>query len=230
MSKDNKGTQAGIGEEIEVAIGKTEAFIEKYQKQLIYGVLALVLVVSAVLMFNRFYIAPQELEAQDQLAKGERYFAADSFKLALNGDGVDYVGFNRIIENYGMTKTANAAYAYAGISTFKLGEYQKSIDLLSKYDGNGDINLTPVVTGLIGDAYVELNNVDKALDYFAKAYETENAVFAPVFLKKAALVYESKGDYAKAIELYTTIKNDYFKSSEAQDVDKYIQRAKLLKK
>lgn len=230
MSKDKKGTQAGIGEEIEVAIGRTEAFIEKYQKQLIYGVLAVVLIACGILLFNRFYLAPQEAEAQDQLAKGERYFAVDSFKLALNGDGVDYVGFNRIIENYGMTKTANAAYAYAGISAFKLGEYQKSIDLLSKFDGDGDINMTPVVTGLIGDAYVELNNTDKALEYFAKAYETENPVFAPVFLKKAALVYESKGDYVKALEFYTNIKDNYFKSNEAQDIDKYIERAKLLKK
>lgn len=230
MSKDKKGTQTGIGEEIEVAISRTEAFIEKYQKQLIYGVLALVLIVSGVLLFNRFYLAPQEVEAQDQLAKAERYFAIDSFKVALNGDGVDCIGFNRVIENYGMTKSANAAYAYAGISSFKLGEYQKAIDLLSKFEGNGDVNMTPVINGLIGDAYVELNNTDKALDYFAKAYDTENAVFAPVFLKKAAMVYESKGDYAKAIELYQTIKNNYFKSSEAQDVDKYIERATLLKK
>lgn len=229
MSKDNKQSQAGIGEEIEVAISKTEAFIEKYQKQLIYGVVAVVVVVCGILLYNRFYLVPQETEAQDQMAKGERYFAVDSFKIALNGDGVDYIGFSRIIENYGSTKSANAANAYAGISAYKLGEYQKAIDFLSEYDGK-DVNLAPVVTGLIGDAYVELNNTEKALEYFEKAYSSENIVFAPIFIKKAALIHESKGDYAKAIELYTIIKDKYFKSNEAQDIDKYLERAKLLKK
>lgn len=227
MSTDNKGN---IGEDIQVAISKTEAFIEKYQKQLIYGVLSIVIVVCGVLLFNRFYLAPQEAEAQEQIAKGERYFAADSFKLALNGDGVDFIGFKRITENYGITKSANLAYAYAGICSYKMGDYQKAIDFLTEFDGNKSINVSPVMNGLIGDAYVELNNTDKALTYYEKAYNADNKVFSPIFLKKAGLIYESKGDYAKAIEFYTTIKDKYFQSNEAQDIDKYIERAKLSKK
>ncbi len=229
MSKDNKANHEGFGEEIEIAISKTEAFIEKYQKQLIYGVLAIVLVVCGILLFNRFYLAPQELEAQDQMAKGEQYFAVDSFKIALNGDGVDYIGFTRIAENYGVTKSANLANAYAGICYYKLGEYEKAVQSLSEFDGDGDVNVSPVMVGLMGDAYVELNNLDKALECYAKAYGTENKVFSPVYLKKAAIVYESKGDAAKAFDLYSQIQSEYPMSSEAQDIEKYIERAKLKK-
>jgi len=231
MSKDKKATKsAGMGEDIEVAIGRTEAFIEKYQKQLIYVVLGIVIVVSGALMFHRYYLAPKEVEAQDQMSKSQEYFAKDSFKIALNGDGVDSKGFKRIIEDYGITKSSNLASAYAGICSFKLGDYQKAIDYLEKFDGKGTVNVSPVITGLMGDAYVELNQPDKALEYFNKAAESNNKVMSPIFLKKAGLVYESKGDYAKAIESYTKIKDVYFQSDVARDIEKYIERATLAKK
>lgn len=230
MAKDKKETNAGVGEDIQVAISKTEAFIEKYQKQLIYGVLAVVIIVLGFVSFNKYYMGPQEIEAQNQMTKSQIYFAQDSFKLALNGDGIDSRGFKRIIEDYSMTKSADLANAYAGICYYKMGEYQKAIDYLQEFDGNGDVNITPTVNGLIGDAYVELNQTDKALEYFAKAYETENKMLSPVFLRKAGLVHESKGDYDKAIELYTKIKDVYFQSNEAQDIEKYIERATLAKK
>ncbi|MDR1678665.1 MAG: tetratricopeptide repeat protein [Prevotellaceae bacterium] len=229
MSKKNTTHPTGIGENIEVAISRTEMFIEKYQKQLIYGVVAIVVIVCGVILFNRFYSSPRELEAQDQITKGERYFATDSFRLAINGDGVDYLGFKRIIENYGSTKAANMAYAYAGISAYKLGEYEQAIGYLKDFDGNGDINVSPVLNGLIGDAYAELNNTDEALAYYKKAYQTDNIAFSPLFLKKAGLILESKGETSKAVELYTEIKDKYFQSAEAQDIDKYIERANLKK-
>ena len=230
MAKDKKNTTTGVGEDIEVAISKTEAFIEKNQKQLIYVVLAIVVIASGIILFNRYYKAPQEAEAQGQMAKSQQYFAVDSFKLALNGDGIDSKGFKRIVEDYGITKSANLANAYAGICCFKIGEYQKAINYLQEFDNNEDVNIGTTVTGLIGDAYVELNQVDLALDYFTKAYESDNKMLSPVFLKKAGLVYESKGEYDKAIELYTKIKDVYYDSNTARDIEKYIERASMAKK
>ncbi len=229
MSKDKKDT-AGVGEDIEVAISKTEAFIEKNQKQLIYAVLVVIVIVSGFILFNKYYKAPKETEAVSQMAKSQQYFALDSFKLALNGDGVDSRGFKRIIEDYGITKSANLANAYAGICCYKMGEYQKAVNYLQDFDGNEEINISTTVLGLTGDAYVELNNLDLALDYFAKAYETDNSMLSPIYLKKAGLIYESKGECDKAIELYTQIKDVYFESSTARDIQKYIERASMAKK
>lgn len=229
MSKDKKTNDPSVGEEIQVAIGKTEAFIEKYQKQLIYAVLGIVIVVSGVILFSKFYQGPREVEAQNQLSKSQNYFVQDSFKLALNGDGIDSRGLKRIIEDYGSTKSANLANVYAGICCYKLGDYNQAISYLEEFDGNDDVNITPTVVGLIGDAYVELRETDKALTYFTKAYEMDNKMLSPVFLKKAGLVYESKGEYDKAIELYTQIKDKYVQSNEARDIEKYIERAKASK-
>lgn len=230
MAHDKNDANTGIGEDIEVAISKTEAFIEKNQKRLIYAVLAVVIVVSGFVLANKYYLAPQEIEAENQMSKSQMYFSQDSFKLALNGDGIDSKGFKRIIESYGMTESANLANAYAGICLYKMGDYKQAVDYLTEFDGNGDVNFSPTISGLIGDAYVELNDTEKALSYFAKAYESENKLISPIFLRKAGIVYESKGEYDKAIELYTTIKNDYFQSNEAQDIEKYIERATLAKK
>ncbi len=229
MSKDKKNDVSGVGEDIEVAVSRTEAFIEKNQKQLIYAVLAVVVIVSAFILFNRYHLAPQETEAQNQMAKAQVYFAQDSFKLAFTGDGLDAKGFKRIIEDYGLTESANLAQAYAGICLYKMGEYKKAITYLEDFDGNGDVNFTPTINGLIGDAFVELNETDKALSYFAKAYKLENKMLSPVFLKKAALLHESKGEFDKAIALYTEIKDKYFDSAIARDIDKYIERASLSK-
>ena len=38
-----------------------------------------------------------------------------------------------------------------------------------------------------------------------------------------------RGKYDDAIQAYTTIKDKYFRSYQAMDIDKYIEQAKLLK-
>ena len=64
----------------------------------------------------------------------------------------------------------------------------------------------------------------KAIGYFEKAGDKDNAVMSPVYLKKAGLVYESLNQPEKAEKAYTTIKDKYPKSTEAADIDKYLAR------
>jgi len=50
-----------------------------------------------------------------------------------------------------------------------------------------------------------------------------------VYLKKAAVAYETGlQDYKSALAVYTQIKTKYPASYEAQNIDKYIERAKIL--
>jgi hypothetical protein len=44
---------------VENALTSTEVFIEKYQKQLIYGVGAVVLVILIALLFHNYYLQPR---------------------------------------------------------------------------------------------------------------------------------------------------------------------------
>lgn len=210
-------------ENVEHALTTSEAFIEKYQKQIIIGVAAVVLIVLAVLSFRNFYMEPREKSAENEMYKAQSYFAVDSFRVALDGNGSDVMGFKDIVSDYGMTASGNLAAAYAGICYFKLGQYDNAIKYLTQFDGKDEYIATSVI-GLTGDCYVELGETSKAISYFEKAIDKENAVLSPVYLKKAGLVYESLNQQDKAEKAYTTIKEKYPKSTEAADIDKYIAR------
>lgn len=208
---------------VEHALTSTEVFIEKYQKQIIYGVGAVVLVVLIALSFRNFYLEPREVAAQNEMYKSQAYFAKDSFRLALEGSGSESIGFKEIVSDYGITASGKLAAAYAGVCYFKLAQYDNAIKYLSQFDGDDSYFATSVI-GLTGDCYVELGETSKAISYFEKAADKENAVMSPVYLKKAGLVYESLNQPEKAEKEYTKIKESYPKSPEASDIDKYLAR------
>ena len=64
-------------ENVENALSKTEQYIEDNQKSLTIIVLVIILIVGGYLGFKRFYLAPQEKEAQSQLFVAEQYFEKD---------------------------------------------------------------------------------------------------------------------------------------------------------
>jgi tetratricopeptide (TPR) repeat protein len=156
------------------------------------------------------------------MGKAQSFFAVDSFKVALEGNK-DIIGFKEIVSEYGITKSGNLATAYAGICYYKLGQYDNAIKFLSQYDSDDNYFSTSVI-GLIGDAYVELGENSKALSYFEKAVDTKNEVLSPVYLKKSGIVYESLKEPEKALKAYNEIKENYSKSTEAADIEKYIAR------
>jgi tetratricopeptide (TPR) repeat protein len=221
MSKQEQNKPEEL-EQVEQVLSKSEAFIEKYQKQLLLAVAIVVLSVLSVLAFKNFYIDSRETQAQNEMAKAQALFAVDSFKVALDGKG-DVVGFKEIASEYSITSSGNLAEAYAGICYYKLGQYDNAIKYLSQFDGEDNYFTTSII-GLIGDAYVEMGKNKDAVDYFVKAADKENEVLSAVFLKKAGKVYEALGKPDKALEVYTQIKDNYPKSSEASDIEKYIAR------
>jgi len=229
MSKQ-KNTAPIELQKVESALGKSEEFIEKHLKELGIGVLIIAVIVSGILFFKYKYSAPRELRSQEQIYKGQNYFASDSFQVALEGNGVDYIGLKSIIKEYGSTKTGNLAKLYAGLSYYKLGDYRAALKYFEDFDGN-DKFVSYSAIGNIGDCYVELGDVKKAIPYFEKAVKkADNSVVSPFYLKKLGIAYESLGNYGKAVESYTLIKDKYFDSFEARDIEKYIERAKFLKK
>ena len=63
----------------------------------------------------------------------------------------------------------------------------------------------------------------------AAAKAADNEVVSPVYLKKAGLAYENLKEYDKAVQAYKSIKEKYYNSMEASDIDKYITRAAAAK-
>ena len=209
MATKEKDTNKEL--EVEEIVSKSEQFIENNSKKIIYGIIAVALVVGAVLGIKHGYLVPQEKKAAAAMFKG--------------GNGADYEGFEAIIDQYGSTDAGNLAKAYAGICYYKMGDTQKAIDLLKSFSGK-DQMVSPAVTGLIGDCYVNMGNTKEGISYFEKAAkEADNEVISPIYLKKAGIAYENLKEYDKAVKAYTTIKDKYYTSMEASDIDKYITRA-----
>lgn len=227
MAKNSKPTQPDTVESLDNALTRSEQFIEQNQKSLTIIVVSILAIVAIYFGYKRYYLEPKEDEARSQIFQAEYSFEKDSFRLALYGNEND-LGFIDIAENYGMTKTGNLANYYAGICLRELGEYEKAIDYLKKFDA-GDELVTPVAYGAIGDCYVELGNLEKGISFYLKAAEySDNSFTSPIFYKKAGFIFEELKKYEKAIELYETIRKEYPKSNEARNIKKDIARIQTL--
>ena len=62
------------------------------------------------------------------------------------------------------------------------------------------------------------------------AKEADNNTLSPIYLQQAGEILVKQGKYDQAIEAYTTIKDKYFRSYQAMQIDKFIEEAKLMKK
>ena len=225
MTKDKKNQKVDNLVEVESALTKSEQFLEANQKLIAIVIGAIVVISVAFLGFNKFYLEPRNVDAQEQLFVAQNYFEKDSFNLALNGDG-NNSGFLDIIDDFGSTDAGNLAYYYTGISYLNIGQYENAIDYLKKFDTD-DLLLGPISVGAQGDAQLELGKTDKALDLYTEAYKmNDNELTAPVYMMKAGELLESSNKIADALKLYEAIKQKYPETTEGRSIDKYIARAK----
>lgn len=228
MSKKHKETATEKGfENIEEVLSSSERFIEKNQKTILLALLAVVVVVGGIIAYNYLYKNPRNEKAQAAIYKGERFFQNQEDSIAIFGNGNDYIGFENIIRDFSGTKTADLARAYAGISYSRLGNNEKALEYLSKFKG-GDLLITPAVEGAIGDIYMNMGNVDKAISHFNNAAKKANdEMLSPIYYNKVGLAYLSTQNFAKAIETFQMIKDKFINSPQGQEADKYIEAAKL---
>ena len=225
MTNEKKHKQVDNLTEVESALTRTEQFLEKNQKLLSIVIGAIVLVAVGYLALNKFYIEPRVKNAQDQMFQAQNYFEKDSFNLALNGDGANS-GFLDIIDDYGSTDPGNLAKYYAGICYLHIGQFEKAIDYLKKFDTD-DALLGPIAVGAQGDAQLELGKTDKALDLYTEAYKmNDNDLTAPIYMLKAGELLENNNKAEEALKIYETIKEKFPESNEGRNIDKYIARIK----
>ena len=121
------------------------------------------------------------------------------------------------------------AHAYAGLSYNRLGNYEKALEHLKKFKG-GDILITPSITGSIGDVYMNMGQTNDAISHYLKAAKAAgDNMLSPIYYKKAGEGYLHLGNYDKAIETFTMLKEDYINTPEGQEAEKFIKQAELLK-
>ncbi|MGM9736301.1 MAG: tol-pal system YbgF family protein [Candidatus Cryptobacteroides sp.] len=216
--KVNKNENA---EAVAEAVSKTELFFKEYGKLIAIVAVALVVVAAGIFCWYKFAYQPSVVEAQGQMVYAEQSFRDGDFETALNGDG-NVLGFAEIIDEYG-AKAGKSVYFYAGVCELQMGNYDGAIKYLESYKGKDEI-LAARAKACIGDAYVGLENYQKALGYFEKAAAEVDDMFAAGYLLKAGVVAEKLGQDEKALSFYKKIKDQYPQSMEGYDIDKYIGR------
>ena len=215
---------------VEDALTQSEAFLIKYKNAIIGGVVAVIIIVAGFIMYKNLYAEPREEKAQAALFKGQEYFEQDAFEQALNGDSIGYTGFLKVADDYSGTKAANLAKAYAGICYAQLGKYEEAVKMLDSFNGK-DQMVAPAILGAAGNCYAQLGQLDKAASTLLSAADkADNDTLSPIFLIQAGEILVKQGKYDDAVNAYTKIKDKYFQSYQAMDIDKYIEQAKLMKK
>ena len=210
---------------VEETISAQEAFFVKYKKAIIYGVLAVVVIIAGIIVYNNYVSAPREDKASTVLAKGQQLFGEEQYEKALNGDGATFPGLLKTASAYSSTDAGNLANLYAGLCYASLGKWNEAAQYIEKFDAKGDMMISPAAEGALGNVYAHLNQLDKAVSHLKSAAEkADNNSLSPTFLIQAGEILESQGKADEALKLYQTVKTKYFNSFQYQSIDKYIER------
>lgn len=219
--KDQKGAL-----NVEEPLSTQVAFFDKYKKAIIYGVIALIVIIAGIIIYNTYVAAPREDKASTILAKGQDYFGEEQYEKALNGDKGEFPGLLSVANDYSGTDAGNLANLYVGLCYAKMDKWTEAAQYLEKFDGQGDQMISPAAIGALGNAYAHLNQLDKAVECLKKAAKkADNNSLSPTFLIQAGEILESQGKKDEALTLYKEVKEKYFNSMQYQTIDKYIERA-----
>ncbi|MEZ4793856.1 MAG: tetratricopeptide repeat protein [Gelidibacter sp.] len=229
---EQHSTTAEVFNTLDDKASKTEEWAVKNQNYIMITVGAIALVVLGYLGYNKFVAEPKAGEAMNEMFQAQQYFdqavngtAKDSlYTLALNG-GEGKFGMLDIAKEYSGTPAANLANYYAGMAYLNLKDYQNAVKYLGEFSSD-DVMLGPIAKGGIGDAFVQLNQPEDALEYYNQAVSMNtNNYTTPMYLFKAANVAMKLGKTDKALENYKRIKEEFPNSAEASNIDVFIGRA-----
>jgi predicted negative regulator of RcsB-dependent stress response len=211
-------------EALQQGISKTEEFAKKNQK-VVFGIgIGIVLAVAAVLFFQ-WNNARQNEEAQKELFPAQFYLEKDSLKKAMKGDNDNTtIGLEATAEKFNGTKGGDLAKFYIGVQKLKEGKFDEAISNLEGFNPN-DLLLQARVYSLIGDAYMEKNDLGNAISNYKKASDSNpNEFFTPTYMMKLGLAQEANKDLSGAGETYKKIIDAFGESSEKANAQKRLAK------
>ncbi len=234
---EQESTTAEVFNTLDEGANKAEDWVAKNQKGIFTVVGVIALVVLAYLGYNKFIAEPKAQEAMNEMYTAQKYFDEavagtnkDSlYNLALNGGEGKY-GLVDIANEYGSTPAGNLANYYAGMAYLNTKDYTNAVKYLNEFDTDNAV-LGPIAKGGLGDAFVQLDQLEDALGYYEQAIKASaNDYTTPMYLFKAAGVAETLGNPQKALDFYKRIKAEFSESDQAKNIDAFIGRAEAATK
>jgi tetratricopeptide (TPR) repeat protein len=228
-------TTAEVFNTLDDSVKTTEDWVVKNQQYIFIIVGVVAVLVLGSLGYGKYIKEPLEQTAMNDMFTAQQYFdeavngtSKDSlFNMALIGGEGKY-GFVDISEQYSGTNAGNLANYYAGVSYLNLKDYANAIAYLSEFSSDDDI-LGPLAKGAIGDAFVQLEQMEDAFDYYVKAANLKtNDYTTPMFLYKAGVIGLELDKISESLRFFNIIKSDFDGSEEAKEIDLFIGKAEAL--
>lgn len=193
------------------------------------GILVIIIAIIAGgwYAYQNWVVKPKEEKAESSMWVAQQYFAADSFHLALDGDGTNK-GFLSIAKTYDGSKAGNLAKYYAGICYLQTADFKNAVKFLKDFSTDSK-QIEMMAIGALGDAYSELKQNGDAINAYKKASETfaDDDANASEYLFRAAALSEVSGKPKDAIALYKELKDKFPNSEKGLQADKYIYRLSI---
>lgn len=216
-------------------IEKARGFWANNNKPVVFIGSAIVIILIGFAVYKYMFQKPKIQKSNEVVYVTQKYFnefvnTTDSSKAliaakVLNGDGMN-PGALKIINNYSGTPAANLCEYYAGACYLSLGQFDKAINHLKKFDGNGAFQIQSRAYGMIGDANAELNKTGEALDYYKKAanVNSKDEFTSSEYLFRAAAYAQAIGNTKDAVDLFKRLKEDYPLTEKGSDAGRYLAR------
>lgn len=229
---EEASTTAEVFNTLDEGASKTEEWVVKNQNYIIGVIGAIAVIVLGYLGYEKFVAEPKQKEAMNEMYTAKKYFddaasgiSSDSlYRMAIEG-GEGKFGMTDIANEYSGTPAGNLANYYAGMAYLNLKDYQQAIEYLDAFSSD-DKMLGPIAKGGIGDAFVQLDQLDKGLEYYEKAFKANTNDFTtPLYLLKAARVALDLGENQKALDYLKRIESEFSESTEAGQVEVLIGKA-----
>ncbi len=220
--KQDQGARTTL-EEVNESLSTTAQRIEENKKYINWALIAIAVIVLLAVGYIYGIRNPNLQKAKDQIGKADLELMQGNQDEALKKYEAVAAEFSN--------KPAERAHLNAAIIQYEKGEYEKAAKHLEEYTTNGNL-IGPASQSLLGDCYVNLKKLDKALAAFDKAISLagDNEAYVPAFMiKKATILHEQK-KYADEAAIYQTIKDKYptFGQQTGFAMDKYLERANAL--
>jgi len=194
-------------------------------RNLVYGLLAgLVLAIAGGAGYV-YYQTLQQDEAEELLAQVARTYEQGNYRAALDGTG-STPGLLAISDDYSGTQAGNLATYYAADALYRLGEYDRALELFQAFEKTEDF-----IGASAFAAQASIHENQGAFDRAAELYQQAaqqfpNNLTTPKYLFSAGQAYEEAGDFASAIQTYERLQTEYPDADQAQDIERYLARAR----
>ena len=206
-------------------VDRARDFWSQYGRIILIALTALVLLIGAYLAYKYLIQKPKEQKAAEAVFKAQQYYGTDSFRLALNGDGLN-PGFLKIISSYGGTKAGNLARFYAGASYLQSGDAVNAIKHLKEFETDSK-PIQARAYKLLGDAYAETSRNNDAFDNYKKAarhFEDDDQNASEYLFMAAFFADRVLKNNSEATTLYRELKDKYPRTQYGFEADKYLAR------